>query len=73
MRLDIDRLVLHRSRAQPPWAGSPDPQPISAGHLLLDSLIRSLPPSGAPTAQSHTPRITDLEHDPAALMRAANC
>ena len=74
MRLDIDRWssatafeLIPCGRVRPTAAY------FRAGHLLLDSLIRSLPHSRAPIGQSHAPRITDPEQDPAALIRAANC
>jgi len=74
MRLDIDRWSSSTALELIPCGPvRPTAAYFRAGHLLLDSLIRSLPHSCASIGQESPPLITDLEQDPAVLIRAANC
>ena len=65
MRLDIDRWSSSTALELIPCGRvRPTAAYFRAGHLFLDSLIRSLPPSRAPSAQVLPSRVTGQEQKP---------
>jgi hypothetical protein len=74
MRLDIDRWSSSATALEliPCGRVRPTAAYFRAGHLLLDSLLRSLPTGPAPTSAGHTPRSSAPEQGPTAALIHAN-